>query len=230
LYSKALIIPAAGAGKRMQHNRAKPFIALAGVPIVSHTIRRFLSLEGLEKIIIATSQQYLETTENILEREIGNRMQWECVEGGTERQQSVHIALDAVKEADVVIVHDAVRPFVTLEQIIRCCKEAEETGAAVLGVLSKDTIKKVDKQQLVTETPDRALLWQVQTPQVFSTSLIKKAYDKASDESYMGTDDASLVEWLGEPVKMVKGSARNFKITYPHDLELARILLKKERS
>ncbi len=212
----------------MQHERAKPFIELKGVSILAHTIRRFLPLDGLNRIIIATSDEYLDTVENILAHEVGNRMLWDCVPGGVERQQSVHKALDRAEGAAQVIIHDAVRPFVTLEEIVRCCREANETGAAVLGVPSKDTIKKVNRRHLVTETPNRAFLWQVHTPQVFSTSLIKKAHDKAADEGYTGTDDASLVEWIGKPVKMVEGSERNFKITYPHDLELARVLLQKE--
>lgn len=212
----------------MRCKRAKPFIELSGVPILAYTIRRFMPLDGLSRIIVATSDEYIETARTILDQEVGSRLSWECLEGGLERQQSVHKALKSVQDAEQVIVHDAVRPFVSLEEIVRCCREAAETGAAVLGVPCKDTIKKTDNQQLVSETPDRSFLWQVQTPQVFSTSLIKHAYAKAADEDFKGTDDASLVEWLGEPVKMVEGNARNFKITYPHDLELARILLKHE--
>jgi len=225
--SKALIIPAAGSGQRMQRETAKPFIKLHNRPILAHTLSSFLPLDGLTHVLVATSVDYMEEARHILRNQLGDRISWECVLGGDERQQSVFKALMKVSEIDLTLVHDAVRPFVTLQQIQRCCMEAEETGAAILGIPSKDTLKKVDAHQMVQETPERKFMWQVQTPQVFRTELLKKAHASAADQDYIGTDDASLVERLGEPVKIVRGSSRNIKITFPQDLKWADFLLKQ---
>jgi 2-C-methyl-D-erythritol 4-phosphate cytidylyltransferase len=226
--SKALIIPAAGAGKRMRRKLPKPFIHLDGQPILAHTVSRFLSLEGLDKIVVATSACCLKAARGIMEKAVNGTIPWECIEGGEERQQSVHKALENVPDVDLVLVHDAVRPFITLEQVQDCCREAQKRGAAIPGIPSKDTIKKIDGKHNVQKTPDRKSLWQVQTPQVFRAVLLKKAYACAAEQHYAGTDDASLVERLGESVKIVRGSRCNIKITYPQDLELAAFLLNKE--
>lgn len=226
MFTKALIIPAAGAGKRMQRELPKPFITLGDQPVLAHTVRRFLKLDGLQQIIVATSDDYLAKTRSILSEVVDSQISWQCVEGGEERQQSVYNALQEVAEVDQVLVHDAVRPFVELALIKQCCRQAEETGAAIPGFPCKETLKKIDDERWVVETPERKYMWQVQTPQVFDTDLLKEAYGWAASQNYVGTDDASLVEWLGKPVKIVEGSPKNIKITYPQDLELARILLK----
>lgn len=226
--TKALIIPAAGLGKRMQRQTAKPFIGLAGRPILAHTIGRFLDLEGLQQIIVATSAGNIKQTEQLLDALLGDRISWRCIEGGSERQYSIQNALHVVKDVKLVLVHDAVRPFVSQEAIKQCCETAEKSGAAVLGIPVKDTIKRVDEHQVVQETPDRNYLWQIQTPQIFKTDLLQKAYQLADEQTYFGTDDASLVEWMGAPVTVVLGSQQNFKITYPRDLEYAKILLTKK--
>jgi 2-C-methyl-D-erythritol 4-phosphate cytidylyltransferase len=159
---------------------------------------------------------------------VNDAIPWECIKGGEERQQSVQKGLKNVPDIDLVLVHDAVRPFISLEQIQRYCREAQKTGAAVPGIPSIDTVKKINEEHIVQKTLDRQFLWQVQTPQIFRTALLKKAYARAAEKHYVGTDDASLVEQLGEPVKIVRGSRRNIKITYPQDLELAAFLLKEE--
>jgi 2-C-methyl-D-erythritol 4-phosphate cytidylyltransferase len=214
----------------MQRELAKPFIRLGDKTILGHTLSKFLSLNGLQQIVVATSSEYLDRASSILEDVVGQNIAWNCVEGGAERQESVHKALQAVGDVDLVLVHDAVRPFVELDTINACCKQAEQYGAAIPGIPSKDTLKKIDEDRQVLETPDRKFLWQVQTPQVFQLSLLKKAYEQAAKQQFVGTDDASLVEWLGEPVKVVEGSPRNIKITYPQDLQLAQLLLKKEHA
>lgn len=225
--SKVLIIPAAGAGKRMQRELPKPFLMLGERSILAHTVSRFLQLKGLQQIVVATSDEYLAKAESILSEVVGDHVSWQCVVGGEERQQSVYNALKVIGDVDQVLVHDAVRPFVEIALIKQCCRKAEEVGAAIPGIPSKDTLKKIDDQQLVVETPERQYMWQVQTPQVFDADLLKEAYRWAASQNYAGTDDASLVEWLGKPVQMVEGSPKNIKITYPQDLELARILLKE---
>lgn len=206
----------------------KPYLQLCGQTILEHTIRRFLALPGLVQLVVATSDEYLETAESLVERLLPESILGECLAGGAERQDSINNALSRVKEVDLVIVHDAVRPLVKEESVERCCETASRMGAAVLGVPVRDTIKKVDDQEVVQETPARKFLWQTQTPQVFRKEILLEAYKKAEEDGVSGTDDASLVERLGQEVKMVEGERSNFKITYPVDLQLARQLMDKK--
>lgn len=227
--SKTLIIPAAGSGSRLNQDIPKPYLELAGKTILEHTIRRFLSLDGLTGVIVSTSELYQNRVEKILREILPADISGKCVVGGAERQHSIYNALQKVDEAELVIVHDAVRPFVTLSRIESCCRAAFETGAAVPGVPVRDTIKEIDQDLFVRDTPSRRYLWQTQTPQVFKKDILTEAYNKAFEEGYIGTDDASLVERLGYKVKMVESDHTNFKITYPLDLKLARLLIEKER-
>ncbi|WP_445666550.1 2-C-methyl-D-erythritol 4-phosphate cytidylyltransferase [Fodinibius sp. AD559] len=227
--TKALIIPAAGAGSRMQKNTPKPFLQLGNRTILEQTIRRFLPLDGLQQVLVATSSSFLGKAENILEEVLPPQIKGSSLVGGETRQESIYNALQDIAGSDLVIVHDAVRPFVKLHHIQHCCETAEQYGGAVLGVPAKDTIKRIDDQQEIKETPSRKFLWQTQTPQVFQKDLLLRAYKQAIEDDFVGTDDASLVERLGETVKMVKGDRSNFKITYPLDLELAELLINKDR-
>lgn len=195
---------------------------------MEHTIRRFLSLDGLRSVIVSTSESYQDRVERILEDVLPVEVSGLCVAGGVERQHSIFNALQKVGETDLIMVHDAVRPFVTLSQIERCCRAASDAGAAVLGVPVRDTIKIIDQDLFVKDTPSRKYLWRTQTPQIFKKSILINAYSKAFDDGYIGTDDASLVERLGDKVKMVESDHTNFKITYPLDLKLARLLIRKE--
>jgi len=226
--SKALIIPAAGAGSRMQKDTPKPFLQLGNSTILEQTIRRFLPIQGLDQIVVATSSEYQSVTKDILNRIPADGVKKSCLEGGNSRQESIYNALAQVSNVDLVMVHDAVRPFVRPQHINECCRVATEMGAAVLGIPAKDTIKRVDDEQIVQETPDRKYLWQTQTPQVFQYEILQKAYQSARNDSFLGTDDASLVERLGREVKMVQGDQSNFKITYPLDLQLAELLINTE--
>lgn len=225
--SVALIIPAAGSGERLNRSIPKPYIQIAGKPILEHTIRRFLPLEGLRQILVATSAEYLDAARSILEGIIPDDLEYKCVEGGSERQHSIYNALQQTGKVELVAVHDAVRPFVKANTIRDCIQTAAEVGGAVAGVPAKDTIKKVNDQKRVTETPDRKYLWQTQTPQIFRRHILMEAYTKAAEEQFLGTDDSSLVERLGYSVKMVKGSRNNIKITYPTDLKLAKLILEE---
>ncbi|HKI45005.1 MAG TPA: 2-C-methyl-D-erythritol 4-phosphate cytidylyltransferase, partial [Balneolales bacterium] len=152
------------------------------------------------------------------------------IEGGSDRQESVERGLEFVDDVDLVAVHDAVRPFVTASQIAECCKTAEEYGGAVLGIPARDTIKECDGDRFVKSTPDRAKLWQCQTPQIFRFHIFKKAFQYANDTGFRGTDDASIVEHMGGVVRMVQGDASNIKITYPQDMIFAEILMEQENS
>ncbi len=214
----------------MQKATPKPFLELSGSTILEHTIRRFLSLEGLSQVIVATSKEYLDKAEQILGDLLPQTVAGCCLVGGTKRQDSIHNALAKVTDVDLVIVHDAVRPFVKADHIESCCKVAVQAGGAVLGVPVKDTIKRIDEEQVIQETPSRKFLWQTQTPQVFRKPIILEAYKRAMKDNFTGTDDSSLVERLGYDVRMVEGDRSNFKITFPLDLELARLLINKENS
>ncbi|WP_138431713.1 2-C-methyl-D-erythritol 4-phosphate cytidylyltransferase [Fodinibius saliphilus] len=226
--TKSLIIPAAGSGSRMQKETPKPFLELSGATILEHTVRQFLSLDGLVQVVVATSDEYLSHANTILDKVLPEDVKGYSVSGGDERQDSIRNALAVLPDVDLVMIHDAVRPFVEAKRIVECCKEAQRSGAAILGVPAKDTIKRVDDSQFVEETPDRNFLWQAQTPQVFHKNVIVKAFEKAKRDRFSGTDDASLVEYLGRKVRIVKGSQTNFKITYPLDLDIARMLIEKK--
>lgn len=148
------------------------------------------------------------------------------VEGAEERQYSIANALKVLHmDAQLVAVHDAVRPFVKPAHILKCCELARKSGGAVLGVPAKDTIKMADGNGVITSTPARKNLWQAQTPQVFKKELLLKAYELALAEGFFGTDDASLVERIGGKMQMVEGDRENLKITYPVDLKIAELIL-----
>ncbi len=224
----SVIIPAAGAGKRMNTDIPKPFIKVAGKTILEHTIARFAGYPQLVQIIIAAQKSYMSEIEEVAEKYVSDRLRFSVVEGAQSRQGSVYNALQEVDErAGLVAVHDAVRPFVSQNQIRACCAAAQEFGAAVPGVPAKDTIKKVNERHVIVETPDRTSIWHAQTPQVFRKELLIKAYEMAIKNSFIGTDDASLVEYAGGRVKMVEGEQENFKITFPVDFKLAELLLEE---
>ncbi|MDX1617391.1 MAG: 2-C-methyl-D-erythritol 4-phosphate cytidylyltransferase [Balneolaceae bacterium] len=228
--SVALIIPAAGSGERLEQQLPKPYIKIAGKTILEHTLRRFLDLRELKQVIVATSDAYREMSAEALAATLPSTVDYCCVEGGAERQHSISHALEQVGEAELVAVHDAVRPFIRAEVIRRCIEAAAQAGGAVVGVRAKDTVKKVDEEMFIDQTPERKSLWQTQTPQIFKKEILREAYRRASEEAFVGTDDSSLVERLGRRVKMVEGDRDNFKITYPVDLKLARLLLEEEDS
>lgn len=146
------------------------------------------------------------------------------VSGGIERQHSVYNGLQAVKEGEIVLIHDGARPFIRLEKIHELVKEAQEHGAAIPAVPMKDTVKKV-RNGMAEETVERSSLWAVQTPQAFRVSLVLEAHKRAQEEGYIGTDDASLVERMGKKVKIVEGDYRNIKLTTPDDLLFAEAIL-----
>jgi 2-C-methyl-D-erythritol 4-phosphate cytidylyltransferase len=154
----------------------------------------------------------------------------ELIAGGAQRQDSVYNALKIIEPEDaIVIIHDGVRPFVQQAQLSACIKGAAELGACILGIPVFDTVKKVNPQNEILKTQQRDMLWLAQTPQVFELHLIKKAHEKAKQEGFVGTDDASLVERLGAVVKIIPGSRSNIKITHPEDLNLARAIMKDWR-
>lgn len=218
----AVIIPAAGSGTRLGSRLPKPFIPLAGKAILEHTIAQFLPVKGVSQIIVATSKASFERVENIFASFEDTSVEFVLVEGGAERQHSIENALKFLKpDIELVAIHDAVRPFIYKEKIEQCAESALEFGGAILAVPTKDTIKKVDSSGIIIETPDRANLWQAQTPQIFKKDLFLKAYKKANEDNFFGTDDATLMEYIGGTVKIIEGDRKNLKITYPIDLIIA---------
>ncbi|MEX0723392.1 MAG: 2-C-methyl-D-erythritol 4-phosphate cytidylyltransferase [Gracilimonas sp.] len=220
----SVIIPAAGSGVRMGSDIPKPFLKVGGRSILEHTMAKFLEVPDLVQIIIATSEEHFSEVKAMFEGTSKN-VEFKVVEGGRERQFSIYNALKEVSvQAELVAVHDAVRPFIRPELIIECCRIAEKHGGAVLGVPAKDTIKEVEGDNLISNTPDRSVLWQAQTPQVFQKKLLMEAYESALEDNIVGTDDSSLVERIGGEVQMVEGDRENLKITYPIDFKIAKLI------
>ena len=221
-----VLIPAAGKGSRMAHSVKKPYLKLAQKPILAHTIQRFEQNTAVDAIFVIVDQaDFSECRAAVLHPYPFTKVQ-ELVGGGETRQMSVYNGVRALSaDMDFVIVHDAVRPFVTDEVIFACLTAADECGAAVAAVPVKDTIKVANEDSFIVETPVRDRLWAVQTPQVFRKSLLEEAHQVAHARHLTATDDASLVEQLGFPVKLVKGSYANLKITTPIDLQVAEVLI-----
>lgn len=223
----ALIVPAAGSGVRLGKSTPKPYLQIAGKAILEHTLQRFVDLEGLSEVYVSTSSEYLEESDKILEK-LFPLIKHGAVLGGKERQHSIMNALNNVSpDIELVAIHDAVRPFIENDLIQKCIAKARDTGAAIIAIKAKDTIKISDSEHVIKETPDRKNLWQAQTPQIFEHEVIRKAYEIARRENFLGTDDSSLVEHSGRKVTLVEGNRENFKITFPIDLKLAEWLIEK---
>ncbi|MBU0728334.1 MAG: 2-C-methyl-D-erythritol 4-phosphate cytidylyltransferase [Proteobacteria bacterium] len=225
----AAIIPAGGSGIRMGLDTPKQFFALGGIPILIHTIRVFTQSPSIGQIIVAVPEQYLQSTIDLLDK---YALQDRCtvVAGGTHRQDSVRAGLKVLENNPLVAVHDAVRPLISPELIEQTIGKARVTGAAMLAIPVKDTLKKVNEQGGIIKTIDRSTLWQAQTPQVVRADLLRKAFAAADNDGFVGTDEASLLEHIGLPVTVVEGSERNIKITRPEDLLVAEALLHHEKS
>ncbi|HKI26278.1 MAG TPA: 2-C-methyl-D-erythritol 4-phosphate cytidylyltransferase [Candidatus Sulfotelmatobacter sp.] len=246
-----VIIPAAGLGTRMAPMPSAPipsarnaktkkpipskqFTELGGTPILIHTLRKFAAVEAVSEIWFALRENEMEGFRERLRKEARDVLpkRVELVVGGEHRQQSVEHALNAISAApdDIVLVHDAVRPFVTAEIIHEVIEAAKKYGAAIAGLPAVDTVKQVERTAegaIIKATIPRAGIVLAQTPQGFRYNVIKKAFDEASTDGYTGTDEASLVERSGHEVAVVMGSPKNIKITTPGDMELAEFYLRK---
>jgi 2-C-methyl-D-erythritol 4-phosphate cytidylyltransferase len=251
-----VIIPAAGLGTRMspmpsamdaksktkKPHPSKQFTDLAGTPILIRTLRKFAAVDAVSEIWIALRENEIEgfrerlcieadvpsddRNQNVLNKTI------ELVVGGEHRQQSVQHALNAVSAApdDIVLVHDAVRPLVTAEIIHDVIEAAKKYGAAIAGLPAVDTVKQVERTSegaIIKATIPRAGVVLAQTPQGFRYDVIKRAFDEAAADGFLGTDEASLAERSGHAVAVVMGSPKNIKITTPGDMELAEFYLRK---
>ncbi len=240
--SVIVIIPAAGLGTRMAAasgarvtaSTSKQFTELDGVPILIHTLRRFASMSQVREIVLAMRPPESSAFERRLTQEhFGKPIR--VVEGGEHRQESVANALAAVKANadDIVLVHDAVRPFVDDETITNVIDAVTHHGAAIAGVPAVDTIKQVERipeGAVIRATIPRAQIVMAQTPQGFRYEVLKKAFAEAAADGFMGTDESSLVERSGHEVFVVMGSTRNIKITTPADMELAEFFIEQEKT
>jgi len=231
----SVILPAAGLGTRMSRNAGagrKQFMLLDGSPIFLRTVRRFAASSKVTEIVIAVPEDDVEWIQGIVaEARIDKPVR--VVRGGVTRQQSVENALATVDPStDLVAVHDAVRPFIDADVIESVFAEAAETGAAIVGIVPVDTVKRVSQAQAgraqIRTTLPREHLVLAQTPQVFRYDLLKRAFEHAREDNFAGTDESSLVERLEEVVvSVVPGSDHNIKITKPTDMELAELYARR---
>ena len=218
------IIVAAGASQRM-HGVDKVLAPLAGKPLLTWTVEAFQLCNAIQHIVIVVNKQNLNRVKEMAAEQRWDKVTDVCL-GGARRQDSVARGLEKLKDCDWVVIHDGARPCVTPQLIELGLAEARKTGSAIAAVAVTDTIKTVGPDKLVTDTPQRSNLWSVQTPQIFRFDIIQAAYNKIQEEV---TDDASLVEKMGYPVKIFMGDYENIKITNPQDLATAEWILEKRK-
>jgi len=221
------LIPAAGRGKRMGAEKPKALLPLGDRPILIHTLQKFEDCPQVDEVLplLPPGEGMDWAGESV--RRFGLKKVYQILPGGEERQDSVYRGLQALRgKADWVIIHDGVRPFVSPELIQQVLSETRRWKAVVVALPASETIKEGSPENEVVRTVDRRRLWMIQTPQSFEYPLILRAHEEARREGFLGTDDASLVERLGIPVKILRGSRFNFKITTPEDLVLAEAFLK----
>ena len=226
----AAIIPAAGSGIRMGLPSLKQFFELEGVPVLVHTLRVFEKIEAIGHIIVVVPAESCSLVGDMVQQyQLGKVTR--IIAGGKERQDSVLAGLEALPEdVELVLVHDGVRPFITVTAIEDCLREAEKSGAAMVAIPVKDTLKSVSNEKVIDKTISRDGVWQAQTPQAATKVLLKDAYHLAAGQkNFIATDEAGLLELLGHPVKLVEGSEKNIKITRPEDLILAKAILMESR-
>lgn len=222
--SATAIIVAAGNGTRMKSEKSKQLIEINDIPVIAHTMLAFENTDIVDEIIVVTRESDILIISDIT-KEFGISKVTNIVPGGATRTDSVKNGIHHAKNTYVAI-HDGARPCINPEDIEKTIKKAIETGAAALGYPVTDTLKKVDENQIITNTISRENLWAIQTPQVFEKSLILKAYEEGNTQN--ATDDCMLLESIGIKASMVCGSRNNIKITVPEDVDLASAILSKE--
>jgi 2-C-methyl-D-erythritol 4-phosphate cytidylyltransferase len=225
------IVLAAGEGRRLGGAVPKALAPIGGRPLVLRTLERILSVPVIERVTLVVAAAQLERCEALLKADPRLRDRpWHLQVGGTTRQQSAKRGLEkAGADSDFILIHDAARPFVSAELIVRCLEAASRHNAAVPGLPAHDTIKIVGQDHWVERTLERASLWEIQTPQVFRRELIVAAHENAASAGLDVSDDALAVERYGKPVFVVQGERLNFKITVPEDVWLAELLLREGR-
>ena len=225
----SVVIVSAGRGSRMKADINKQFLKLKGKEVIAHTIDKFYNNKNIDEIVVVVKEDEEEFfRRNIIDKYVYTNIK--IAFGGKERQDSVFNGLKAVNErCDIVLIHDGARPFVTDEIIKNSIECAKKNKCVIVGVPVKDTIKIINKDNEVCDTPNRSTLWSIQTPQVFEYLSIIKAHKIAKEKSYYGTDDSMLMEYLGYNVKVIEGSYNNIKITTPEDLKIGEEILNENK-
>jgi 2-C-methyl-D-erythritol 4-phosphate cytidylyltransferase len=225
------LVPAAGRGLRMGGPVPKQYLAIDGLPLIVHSLRVLQASPFIDAIILAVPQADIDYCHSDIVKAHGFSKVLKVVAGGPERQDSVRLALAAVgSETEIVLIHDAVRPFLTPEMVVNVVETARATGAAIVALPVRDTVKHVGADQVIVRTVDRKPLWLAQTPQAFRRGWLQEAHDKAHREGVHATDDAYLIEWSGRPVSVVEGSGENIKVTRPEDMIIGEAILGARRS
>jgi 2-C-methyl-D-erythritol 4-phosphate cytidylyltransferase len=220
----AVIIPAAGAGKRLPGKIAKQYLEIHGKPIINWTVHRFLSMDIISRGILVVPQDEVDRTWQLFSNDQNFKKKFDVIIGGNHRQDSVFNGLAQLNDTmDLVLVHDGVRPLVSREIIMESIRVANESGACIVAVPVKDTVKRVQDNH-VLETIPREQVWQVQTPQTFRYEILYHAHQQARQMKYYATDEAALLEWLGIPIAVIRGDYRNIKITTREDMIIAEAL------
>lgn len=228
--SVSVIIPAGGVGKRFGADLPKQFVEIAGAPLMVHTLNIFNQIEEIESIVVAVHTEWYSYTKDMV-KQYGQKKVKEVIIGGMERQDSVSNAIHTktVSESDIVMIHDAVRPFCTPQLIKSVLGAVEDAGAVIPATKPTETIKEINHKGEVIKTIDRSKLAMVQTPQAYWYDIIKTAYEKAMLANFYGPDSASLVEFIGYKVTTIEGESSNLKITNPYDLKLGELILSQNK-
>ena len=219
------IIVASGKGLRMEGTMRKQYLDLSGRPVLSHSIMTFDSCSLVDEIFLVIPREDVEYCQNKIISLLDLKNHINLVHGGDKRQDSVYNGLKAItKNTETVVIHDGVRPFIQPEDLKECILFSKKYGACILGTPASDTLKRVDESDIIETTLPRKNIWLAQTPQAFKYDLILKAHETARRDGYVGTDDASLVERMGEDVKIIYGGRFNIKITKKEDLAIAKAM------
>ena len=222
------IVLAAGQGKRMHSKIQKQFLEIGGKPILYYSMECFQKSPLIQDIILVTGEDMISYCQSEIVEKYGFTKVCKVTAGGKERYDSVYAGLLCCQDTDYVYIHDGARPFVTEEMIQRGYEAVKRTNACVMGMPSKDTVKLADPSGYIKETPDRKIVWNIQTPQIFSYDLIRGAYESIRKKDMSNvTDDAMVVEQeTGTKILLVEGSYQNIKITTPEDLAVAEAFLR----
>ena len=227
-----VIICAGGNGERMKARDNKIFLHIDGKPIIYYTMKTFDDHPDIDAIIITAQEKYFKRIKQIISKN-GIKKVIALEKAYRTRQESTYYVLkkldaQGISKNSLVLIHNAVNPFVKHKEINMCLEAAQKHGASLLGFQAIDTVKIIDEGNFISHTPERKRVWIAQTPQVIRFDIALKAFDEANRKGYIATDDTTLVELINNPIKFIECSRENFKITYPHDLELAKKIYHKK--
>jgi 2-C-methyl-D-erythritol 4-phosphate cytidylyltransferase len=222
-----VVIPSAGSGKRMSSNVPKQFLLLGKKPILVHTLETFEQSKEISDVIVVASKETLRASERLVQEYSLSKVK-EIILGGKERQHSVANGCAALRKytPEIILVHDAVRPFISEKLLRTLIANAQEFGAVVPAVIPKDTIGLISSRTIIEKFPLRTLLRNIQTPQAFRSEILFDAIAKAEAEHFLGADESSIVHYAGFPVTCIEGSPFNIKITTEEDLSVGEVFLK----